>query len=320
MIKKTQVSSYIKTPLYILNAETGYVLYKPVNKRVDRKQYSEDQSPNLYISTKDRRGATNELQAELKKQLVQKLRHGEISEVKLVLCEIVSETFSEPIEESIESLPDTIDIVYEGYSETATVLKDFADIDYAGYPLVNHSVNVMALALSYCLHNRLGEDDTKRISLCALLHDVGVTKLPKGLVSFKGRLPDRQFHEYQTHASIGHDIIKQNENIDSSIATRPDFPCLSTSWPVEGEFSGSLLGFSPHFPPDNHLVSGNGVEPCCRIQPYPSDFERRQQSSDHFPSIFQPSFPLPRVPGSPQRLATQGAKNSPLRYSIFLIR
>lgn len=218
MVKKTQVPSYVKTPLYILNNETGYVLYKPVNKRVDKKQYSEDQYPNLYISMKDRRGATNELQAELKKQLVQKLSHGEISEVKHALCEIVSETFSEPLEDSIESLPDTIDIVYEGYSETAGVLKDFVDIDYAGYPLVNHSVNVMALALSYCLHNHLSEDDAKRISLCALLHDVGVTKLPKVLVSYKGRLPDQQYHEYQTHVAIGHDIIKQNENIDSSIA------------------------------------------------------------------------------------------------------
>jgi HD-GYP domain-containing protein (c-di-GMP phosphodiesterase class II) len=218
MVKKTQVPSYIKTPLYLLNDETGYVLYKPVNKKVDKKEYAADQYPTLYICTKDKRGATNELQTELKKLLVQKIRHGEISEVKHALCEIVSETFSEPIDDAIESLPNTIDIVYEGYSETSDVLKDFSEINYAGYPLVNHSVNVMALSLSYCLLNRLGEDETKRISLCALLHDVGVTKLPRGLVSYQGRLPDRQFHEYQTHASIGHDIIKQNENIDSSIA------------------------------------------------------------------------------------------------------
>lgn len=217
-VKKTQVPSYIKTPLYILNDETGYVLYKPINKRVDKKEYSEDQYPDLYICRKDRKRATDELQAELKEQLIQKISHGEISAVKFALCEIVSETFSAPVEDSIESLPDTIDIVYEGYSETAEVLKDFSEINYPGYSLVDHSVNVMVLALSYCIHNRIGEDETKRISLCALLHDVGITKLPKGLVSYKGRLPDLKFNEYQTHASIGHDIVKQNENIDSSIA------------------------------------------------------------------------------------------------------
>jgi HD-GYP domain-containing protein (c-di-GMP phosphodiesterase class II) len=31
-------------------------------------------------------------------------------------------------------------------------------------------------------------------------------------------LPDRQYHEFQAHPALGHDIVKQNENIDSSIA------------------------------------------------------------------------------------------------------
>lgn len=65
---------------------------------------------------------------------------------------------------------------------------------------------------------RTSAEDTERISLCALLNDAGATKLPKGTVSFKGRLPDRQYREYQTHTSIDHDIVKQDENIDSSSA------------------------------------------------------------------------------------------------------
>jgi HD-GYP domain-containing protein (c-di-GMP phosphodiesterase class II) len=158
------------------------------------------------------------LQAELKKQLVNKIHLGEIRDVKHALCEIVHEAFSEPIEESIESLPDTIDIVYEGFAESAEVLKDFADIDLAGYPLANHSANVMVLVLSYCLQNHISEDETKKISLCALLHDVGLTKLPRGIVSFKEQLPYSKFREYQTHTAIGHDIVKQHQRIDSSIA------------------------------------------------------------------------------------------------------
>ncbi|BBO74721.1 hypothetical protein DSCW_21380 [Desulfosarcina widdelii] len=150
--------------------------------------------------------------------MLEKINSGEINDVKMTLCEIVSETFSGPVETSIESLPETIDIMYEGYSTASGILKDFHEINYAGYPLVNHSVNVLTLALLYCLNNQFREDDIKRISLCALLHDVGVTKLPKGLVSYQGRLPDPQYQEYQAHPAIGHDIVKQNENIDSSIA------------------------------------------------------------------------------------------------------
>ena len=219
LVKKSQVSSYFKTPLYVLNGETGHVLYKPVNISIDETKYSEDNFPKLYINANDRENATNELQAKLKKQLVQKIRHGQLSEVKHALCEIVSETFSEAIDESIESLPDTIDIVYEGYSNAAELLKDFSDVQYAGYPLVDHSVNVMTLTLLYCLDNEIGEEETKRLSLCALLHDIGITKLPKEIVSYEGMLSDKQFSEYQTHSAIGHDMVKLNENIDPSIAT-----------------------------------------------------------------------------------------------------
>jgi HD-GYP domain-containing protein (c-di-GMP phosphodiesterase class II) len=218
LVRKTQIPNYIKTPLYILNADTGYILYKPINKKLDNTQFSRDSFPNLYINKNDKGNATNELRAELKKKLSEKIERGDIKEVKNEICEIVGEIFSGPVEESIEILPETIDIVYEGYSKAADLLKEFSDIHYAGYSLINHSVNVMALALLYCLKNGFHEHKTKQISLCALLHDVGITKLPKGIVSYSGSLSDQNFNEYQTHAFIGHDIVKENENVDSSIA------------------------------------------------------------------------------------------------------
>ena len=53
LVKKSQAPNYYKTPLYILNKETGYVLYKPVNKKIDRVLYSSDNDPDLYINVND---------------------------------------------------------------------------------------------------------------------------------------------------------------------------------------------------------------------------------------------------------------------------
>jgi len=218
-VRKTQVPNYIRTPMYVLSREGGHVLYKNGNEPIDEGRYAKDQFPDLFIRSQDRDAAIRELQRTLNKTLVEKVSSGAVGEVKQILCEIVRETFSGRVEKTIEALPETIDIVYDGYAKTAELLKDFSDVTYAGYPLVDHSVNVMALALSYCLHDGFSEDETKRISLCALLHDIGLTKLPQSLVSYQGRLPDRHFREYQTHAAIGHDLVKLNENIDPSIAT-----------------------------------------------------------------------------------------------------
>lgn len=217
-VRKTQIFNYIATPLYILNQQSGHVLYKDGNEPIDESRYARDGFPELFIRSHDRDSAVRELQRTLNKSLVEKIKSGAAGEVKEILCEIVRETFSERVEKNMEALPETIDVVYDGYAKAAELLKDFSDITYAGYTLVDHSVNVMTLAMFYCLHNGFSEHETKRISLCALLHDVGLTKLPKSIVSYQGRLPDRHYHEYQTHAAIGHDLVKLNENVDSSIA------------------------------------------------------------------------------------------------------
>ena len=218
-VRKTQIPNYIATPLYILSQEGGHVLYKNGNESIDEGKYAKDQFPDLFIQSQDREAAIRELQRALNKTLVEKISSGAVGEVKQILCEIVRETFSGRVEKTMEALPETIDIVYDGYVKAAELLKDFSDVTYAGYPLVDHSVNVMTLALSYCLQNGFSEDETKRIGLCALLHDIGLTKLPQSIVSYQGRLPDRHFREYQTHTAIGHDLVKQSATIDASIAT-----------------------------------------------------------------------------------------------------
>ena len=217
-VRKTQIPNYIATPLYIVNREGGQILYKSGNEPINAGKYAQDGFPDLFVRSQDRDAAIREVQRSLNKALVQKISSGDVEEVKQIICEIVRETFSGCVENNFEALPETIDILYDGYAKAAELLRDFSDVTYAGYPLVDHCVNVMTLALSYCLHNGFSEDESKRISMGALLHDVGLTKLPKSIVSYQGRLPDRHFREYQTHSAIGHDLIKLNENIDTSIA------------------------------------------------------------------------------------------------------
>lgn len=87
------------------------------------------QQKTIYINVNDKKNAANELQAELKNELLKKIHEGELNEIKLALCEIVSETFSEPIDESIESLPETIDIMYKGYPAASEILTKLTTPD-----------------------------------------------------------------------------------------------------------------------------------------------------------------------------------------------
>jgi HD-GYP domain-containing protein (c-di-GMP phosphodiesterase class II) len=217
-VKKSQVRHYKKTPLFKKNAEDAFVLYKPENDEIDINRFAEERYPQLYISGEDKEVAVQELQKQLKSKLKASLYSGGLNAVKLSLIEIVQEALEESEDHNLPMLPETIDIIYDTYSETANLLKRLLDIQYGGYSIVEHSVNVMVYTLNYCLFCNFGEIITKRLSLAALAHDIGLAKIPKKIVYLDRKLSEKEFEIYKSHPAIGHDIIKQNESFDPSIA------------------------------------------------------------------------------------------------------
>lgn len=217
-VKKSQVRHYKITPLFKKNKEDVFVLYKADNDEIDFKRFAEERYPQLYIAAEDREAALQELYNQLKSKLRMSINSGELNAIKSSLIEIVQEALEEPADHNLQMLPDTIDIVYDKYSKAANLLKNLTDIQYGGYSLVEHSVNVMVYTLNYCLFCEFGENFTKKLSLAALAHDIGLAKLPEKIVSLDRKLTEKEFEIYKTHPAIGHDIIKQNENFDLSIA------------------------------------------------------------------------------------------------------
>jgi HD-GYP domain-containing protein (c-di-GMP phosphodiesterase class II) len=217
-VKKSQVRHYKKTPLFKKNLEDAFVLYKPENDEIDVKRFAEERYPQLYISGEHQEAAIQELHKQLKSKLMAAISSGELNAIKLSLIEIVQEALEETAGHNLPMLPETIDIIYNTYSETANLLKRLIDIQYGGYSIVEHSVNVMVYTLNYCLFCDFGEILTKRLSLAALAHDIGLAKIPVKIVSLDRKLTEKEFEIYKTHPAIGHDIIKQNESFDPSIA------------------------------------------------------------------------------------------------------
>ena len=218
-IKKSQAVHYIATPLYIKNGSGEFILYKPENKKIDSIRFLDEGFPQLFISASAHDSAKNELEIQLKIKLKKELKSGNLRIIKSALCEIVKEAMNEPLENSLKALPETIEIMYSEYSNAKNLLKNYIDTVSGEASLIEHSVDVMVLSLNYCLFSNFSENDTKRISMCALLHDVGLTQIPKNITGASRRLTEKEFIVYKTHPAIGHDIIKQFGNIDNSVAT-----------------------------------------------------------------------------------------------------
>ena len=218
-VKKSQIYHYLETPLFKKNEAGDFILYKSEGIEVDPKRLLEDSSPQLYIPAEMREAALNEVQGRLVKKLKDRIKSGDLLSIKSTLSEIVSEVFEKPLSDEMQILPETIDIIYSGYSHTSNLLKNIGGVQFGNTSLVEHATNVTVLVLNFCIYNRIDEDAAKKLSLSALLHDIGLTKVPKIIAESNRKLTDTEFNFYKTHPALGHDIITESKHIDSSVAT-----------------------------------------------------------------------------------------------------
>lgn len=218
-IKMTQISYYQKTELYIKNSTGNFVLYKSADCLVDEEKYSQEDHPQLYLAIKDMPDAIIELRNVMNKNLARMIKSGSLADVKMALCEIIQEAVnSNPQVNDLSCFPETIDILYEGYGNASSLLKDLVDIPYGGFSLLQHCSNVLAMVLSYCLFCGLPEEETKKLCLGAMLHDIGCSRIDQRIIGADKKLTDEEYEIYKTHAAIGHDLIKEIGNLDVEIA------------------------------------------------------------------------------------------------------
>jgi HD-GYP domain-containing protein (c-di-GMP phosphodiesterase class II) len=247
-IRNSQINYYKNVGLYYIEGGS-FVLYKPPGKLMTDMRMQEGRYPTeLYIHQNDRPVAIKELQNGFSQHIVRSIKTGNPVAVKSTLCNLVEETLAEPRSGTLQALPETVDVLVSGYSKNPEIIKTFASISFKDYSTVIHSVNVMALTLGFCFHSKLSLDETKRLGLSALLHDVGKTEIPDSILKAPRKLTDKEFKMMKRHPKIGEYIIKKKSEIGSGIArgAREHHEKLDGSGYPTGarqiSFVGQLLG------------------------------------------------------------------------------
>ena len=108
-------------------------------------------------------------------------------------------------------------MVCETMKDHTTLLGLAMIKDYDNYTF-SHSVNVGILALA--LGAYLGMDRTAlhELNTAGLLHDIGKTRVDKGILNSPGKLSDDQFQQMKRHAEEGAEIVKQMTEIPPHVA------------------------------------------------------------------------------------------------------
>lgn len=218
-IRKSQACHYLTAPLYIKNEAEDFVLYKSENSEIDLERFYAENCPQLYIPNDHRAPLYEALQRKFHANLTTRIKSGDTRGVKNALCDIVEESLQEPLKDNLQTLPETIEIIFQEYAYTTQLLKSVSSFTYGGTTLVEHAVNTMLLVLNYCIFQGLREQETKSLSLGALVHDVGLARIPERITQSMDKLSKLDFKIYRAHPVLGHEIIVDAMDADPSVAT-----------------------------------------------------------------------------------------------------
>lgn len=112
-------------------------------------------------------------------------------------CIFIANNIVEEIRESDSMIVETVNIAsYDNYT-------------------YNHSVNVDILSVILGVALGMRDDELKKLSQAALLHDLGKTCVPIEIIDKPGKLTPEEYAEIQKHPLYGYNLLKGNHDIAS---------------------------------------------------------------------------------------------------------
>lgn len=209
LARSSQLQYYRKIPLYT-STKGGYVLYKPMGITLDDMRVQGGLIPQkLYIKHNDKIKGIQEAQKVFNRQLRENIKSKHPEKVKETIVNIMQETLSEPRAGSLEGVSNSVNILVGDYAGETDVIRNLLFVADKDYTTILHSINVMALALGYAAYMGYSVAQKRVIGLCALLHDVGKTRIDTGLLKAPRKLTEKEFNEIKSHTVHGYQILNR---------------------------------------------------------------------------------------------------------------
>jgi putative nucleotidyltransferase with HDIG domain len=187
-----------------------YLLYKPTGRDLPKDDPKFVHAPTLYLAPDSRARAMKEVHDRLNAQLRACVDGRGLQDVKAAIIDLLDFALIDSAEQAIDGLENTVEILVTSLSRNQNMVFNLLSLIEQNRSLVHHSTRAMAHVMRFCFKNNYSMQDTKLLSLSALLHDIGITQLPEKLTGCDERLlceADRVL--YQSHTSIGFELLKE---------------------------------------------------------------------------------------------------------------
>ena len=124
------------------------------------------------------------------------------------------------LQKMVADMSDHIDQILENERRTAHLTKDFMlalakAVDAKDHYTSGHSQRVASYSREIARRMGKSEAQQEEIYTMGLLHDIGKIGVPEAIINKNGRLTDEEFGKIKEHPVMGHEILKNVEELPS---------------------------------------------------------------------------------------------------------
>jgi putative nucleotidyltransferase with HDIG domain len=114
--------------------------------------------------------------------------------------------------EKIKELQGTVNTMVDTILKNSDTIFDLLDISSNDYYTYTHSVNVAVMSIGLAAMVGLGSQETEKLGIGAMLHDVGKSMVPHEILNKQGRLNLTEYEIMKTHVVEGEKILLLHPN------------------------------------------------------------------------------------------------------------
>ncbi|URZ02141.1 HD-GYP domain-containing protein [Clostridium felsineum] len=134
---------------------------------------------------------------------MQKLKAKTLNKMPLIFNNILTGEY-ENTKEAMETVDELVDYVVE----KGTINTNLYEVKlYDDYTYV-HCLDTGIMAAFLGMSMGLTTAEVKELSISAMLHDIGKTKISNAIINKKSKLSDNEYEEMKKHPGFGRDILK----------------------------------------------------------------------------------------------------------------
>jgi len=141
--------------------------------------------------------------------------YEEADAIHIELLDLLDDIYSEGRDGKIitvERLVEPILRLITTCKNSNVILRKAVRLKKGGETLTTHSLNVAILAIKIGISRGYTQERLFSLAICALLGDIGMTRVSPAILNKKGKLDPEEFQEIKNHVKYSRDICLQIEN------------------------------------------------------------------------------------------------------------